>query len=171
MKPLTFVICVTIIAVITVGTCGCTSLSNVTKSGVAPSVSPPPDNLASAIDSVYKNASYTVITPFTMTKNGDIVTYHGVVSSPPAAGTPYKLDITIVLTANATAAHAAHDAGQVHVRTQKEYYPTYQSGNQLAPPGQSSLLLSGTDTGEHLNTTAVADYYQVVTFFATPVNG
>jgi len=85
---------------------GCTSSSN--KATINPLAA---DNLAGAINDRYKALSYngtlnyTVKTPFTMTKQDDKITYHGVIAEPPGKFTLIKtFNVTIVLTTSKSTA-------------------------------------------------------------------
>jgi len=108
-------VCVTIIAALIIGTCGCTSSSNPTTSSGSPTPlssqtqSGPltADNLAGAINDQYKALNYTVNTPFTMTKTNDTITYHGVVTDPSEFLRPHQRDVTMVLTLNNTTTASA----------------------------------------------------------------
>jgi hypothetical protein len=114
MKLLTLAICVSIIAALIIGTCGCTSSSNTASKATATPTATPKlaaDNLADAINARYKELNYTVNTPFTMTKKedytvtrgdgtvftikGGLITYHGLVSSNSS-----RMNVTIMLAPN-----------------------------------------------------------------------
>ena len=92
-----------ICALVLVATSGCTSSSNTTTSGFGNLAA---DNLASAINTKYTEQNYTVNTPFTMTKTGDTITYHGVATDGQKVATPYTRNVTVVLVKNRTAAFA-----------------------------------------------------------------
>ena len=172
MKALTFVICVTIIAVLTVGTCGCTSLSNVTKSGVAPSVSPPPENLTTAIDNFYKQKNFTVNLPSYITKKGDTVTYHILVTDPQTVAPRYLTNVTVVLTSNSTAAGEAYNITNANFNAQTAIYKSYHLHIHVTSPGETSslVLYSHTvDSLDYLNEADMSKYYQVTSSFGTPI--
>ncbi len=100
------------IAVVLVGTCGCTSTSN---SASGPSSSPANqtlalDNLAGAINDKYKAGNYTVNTPFVMTKDGDTITYKGVITDGGNIPPLYTRNITIVLTPDRTTANTTFNS-------------------------------------------------------------
>jgi len=66
------------------------------------------EKLTGVIDDLYKSKNYTVNTPFTVTKSGDTITYHGIITDGPKVLTPYKRDITIVLTPTRTSARTIY---------------------------------------------------------------
>lgn len=198
MRPLTLVICVSIIAALFVTTCGCTSSSNSSTSAtpttsVTPTTSATPgfgtlsaDNLAGAINDLYTSKNYTVNTPFTMTKTGDTITYHGVVTDGPKVATPYKRNVTVVLVTDRTAAFAAYQAAINEQKAQGfqefissnasqaiywvGYLGTTFSSNPSTPKVNMNLneptsigLILGGEYNEYLNSANVNNYYQVLT--------
>jgi hypothetical protein len=101
-------IIVLLLLVASLSVAGCTSSSN--KATINPLAA---DNLAGAINDRYKALSYnktlnyTVKTPFTMTKQDDKITYHGVIAEPPDKFMPgiiTTFNVTIVLTTNSSTA-------------------------------------------------------------------
>jgi hypothetical protein len=184
MKPLTLAICVTIIATLVIGTCGCTSSSNTSSTSGFATISA--NNLAAAINSLYQSKNYTVNTPFTMTESGGTITYHGVVTDGPQVATPYVRNVTVVLTTDRTTAFAAYqDAinAQMAQGYQKfmssnttgniywvGYLGTTYSSNPSTPqvridlnqPSSIGLILGG-QYFEYLNSANVGNYYQVLT--------
>jgi hypothetical protein len=85
------------------------------------------DNLAGVLTAYYKENNYTVNTPFKMTKSGDTLTYTGVVTDGPKVLTPYKRNITVVLTPTRTTAQTIY---QTAIDTQKALgYQEYQKTN------------------------------------------
>jgi hypothetical protein len=173
MKQSTMVICVFVIGMVTIGTCGCTSFLNTTSTGSA-SPSPPPDNLAGAIDNFYKQKNYTVNMPFYITKKGDTVTYHGLITDPQTVSPRYVTNVTVVLTTNKTAANEAYDIAQANANAHLESHPLsgYQIRTQQTPPNQmSSLALYGATTSgrDYLNKVAdMTKYYQVLSALGIP---
>jgi hypothetical protein len=186
MKPLKLVICVTIVAAMIIGTCGCTSSSNTSSSSSAGYGSLAADNLAGTINSLYQSKNYTVNTPFTMTKSGDTITYHGVVTDGPQVATPYKRNVTVVLTPNRTEAFAEYQAA-INAQTAQGfqkfessnssgniywvgYYGTTYSSDPSTPQVRLDLhepmsigLILGGEYFEYLSSANVNNYYQVLT--------
>ncbi len=123
------------IALVLVGTCGCTSTS--TSSSNSASSSPTLsanqklalDNLAGAINDKYKAANYTINTPFAMTKEGDTVTYKGVVTDGAWHNTSiYTRNVTIVLTPDRTTANTTLNSAISRFKAdgyQQVYYDTH----------------------------------------------
>jgi hypothetical protein len=149
-------------------------------------------NLAGAIDAQYKSKDYTVNTPFKVTKSGDTITYTGIITDGPKVLTPYKRDITIVLTPTRTSARTIY---QTSIDAQKAkgyeeyltsnssgssiywigYLGTTSSSNPSTPkvyviinePSSYSLYLPGNPSTESLSTTSVKDYFEVITTYQT----
>jgi hypothetical protein len=139
-------VCVTIIAALIIGTCGCTSSSNPTTSLGSPTLSSSQtplgslaaDNLASAINDRYKALNYTVNTPFTMTKNNDTISYRGVVTDPSQFIGPHQRNVTMVLTLNnATASAVLND-------TKRQLQA--QGFNSSPDPLNSTITTTSTDS-------------------------
>jgi hypothetical protein len=148
------------------------------------------DNLAGAIDDLYKEKNYTVNTPFTMTKDGDKITYHGVVTDGPQKLTPYKRNVTVVLVPDRAAARAAYNStvGTLKAQGFQEYLSSNSSvvfwtgylGRTTADPSTplvrvdlnqpfySGLILGG-EYHEILFSADVGNYYQVLIDQQTPV--
>ena len=172
-----------ICALVLVATTGCTSSSNTTTSGFGNLAA---DNLASAINTKYTEQNYTVNTPFVMTKANNTITYHGVVTDGPKLATPYKRNVTVVLTNNRTVAFAAYQSA---INTQKaQGFQQFTSSNasqniywigylgttfssdpkvahvriDLHEPMSIGLILGG-ENFEYLASANVIDYYQVLT--------
>jgi|BarGraNGADG00312_1021997.scaffolds.fasta_scaffold39581_1 hypothetical protein len=172
-----------ICALVLVATSGCTSSSNTTTSGFGNLAA---DNLASAINTKYTEQNYTVNTPFTMTKTGDTITYHGVATDGQKVATPYTRNVTVVLVKNRTAAFAAY---QTAINVQKaQGFQQFQTSNSsesifwvgykgttfssdpsvarvridLHEPMSIGLILGG-ENFEYLGSANVIDYYQVLT--------
>ncbi|MGZ4881546.1 MAG: hypothetical protein ACXV7G_10860 [Halobacteriota archaeon] len=196
MKPLTLALCVTIIAALIIGTCGCTSTSNTTSSSSNPFTTQQlaPDNLAGAINDKYKAENYTVNTPFTMTKQGNKITYKGVVTDGPKVSTPYKRNITIVLSPDRTTARTTYN-NSVSQQQAKGYQKFTSSDNaasiywvgylgttyssdpstpsvrvRLQDPGQyTSLALPGANLAyEYLSNVDLSNHFEVTTDQQTP---
>jgi hypothetical protein len=148
------------------------------------------DNLAGAIDDLYKEKNYTVNTPFTMTNNNGTISYHGVVTDGPQKLTPYKRNVTVVLVPDRAAARAVYKST---VDTQKaQGFQEEMSSNSsvvfwtgylgttspdpstprvrvdLNQPFYSGLILGG-EYQEILFSADVNNYYQVLTDQQTPV--
>jgi hypothetical protein len=183
MKPFTLAVCVTIIVAIIIGTCGCTSSPN--EATPTPAASLAPDNLARALNDMYRENGYTVNAPITMTKLGDTITYHGVVTDPPQKKYPTKQDFTIVLVPDRA---SALDTYRSSVNTQKAlgYLEDFNNsdvlwiGNlgtlnpsatvphcdvKLREPWWGGLILSG----ESISNADLNNRYQVMTTEYTPV--
>jgi hypothetical protein len=170
---------------------GC--ITNTSTPSPTPSISPitgsktlAAENLAGAIDDLYKSKNYTVNTPFTMTKAGDTITYKGVVTDGPGVLVPFKRTVTVVLTPTRDNAKAVY---QTAVNTQKTRgYQEYLSSNSaqstfwvgylgtkypsnpstpnvridLHEPWGFGLILGGKNF-ENLYDADVSSYYQVLT--------
>jgi hypothetical protein len=158
------------------------SSSNKLTSGVGKLAA---DNLAGAINDLYKEKNYTVNTPFTMTKNGDVITYHGVVTDGPQKLTPYKRNVTVVLVPDRAAARTTYRSA-VDAQTAQGFQEDlssnssvvfwtgylgtkYPSNNSipkvrvdLNQPFYSGLILGG-EYQEILFSADVSNYYQVLT--------
>ena len=112
--------------------------------------------------------------PSYITKKGDTVTYHILVTDPQTVAPRYLTNVTVVLTTNRTAANEAHDIAQANVNAHHQNHPLsgYQSGLQLTPPDNtSSLVLYGATTSGYDYLNKVADmtkYYQVTSALGTP---
>jgi hypothetical protein len=146
------------------------------------------EKLTGVIDDLYKSKNYTVNTPFTVTKSGDTITYHGIITDGPKVLTPYKRDITIVLTPTRTSARTIY---QTAIDKQKaQGYIEYITSNSslvywqgllgtttrsnpstpkvsvdLHEPYSSFLLLPGSNSlSEYLYGVAnTKDYFEVTT--------
>jgi hypothetical protein len=171
---------------------GCTSSSNTSSSGSGTTLAP--DNLAGAITNQYTAANYTINTPFTMTKQGDTITYKGVVTDGPKVATPYKRNITIVLTPGRTTAWATYNKtiGQQQARGYQKFMSDTAEGNiywvgylgttyssnpstpkvrdDLHDPSNVGLTLPAADYGWLYFTNAdLSTHYAVLTNEQTPV--
>jgi hypothetical protein len=190
MKPLTLVICVTIVAAI-IGTCGCTSSSN-TSSSSGYGTTLAPDNLAGAISNQYTAANYTVNTPFVMTKQGDTITYKGVVTDGPKVATPYTRNITIVLAPDRTTAWTTYNStiSQQEARGYQKFMAynaegdTYWTGylgglssnpstpqvrDDLHDPSNTGLILPAANYGWlYLTNADLSNHYAILTNEQTP---
>jgi hypothetical protein len=200
------IMCVTLL-LLTVFSAGCTTSNNPTATPTETPTATPTvqataaatvntgslgaDKLAGAIDAVYQSKNYTVNTPFTMTKSGDTITYHGVVTDGPKVLTPYKRDITIVLTPTRTSARTIYQAAIDNQKAQgyQEWITsnssalvywegllgTTSSSNPATPkvtdklnePYSSFLVLPGSSLSEYLYGTSTKDYFEVTTFKET----
>jgi hypothetical protein len=200
------VIAVLLLVVASLSIAGCT-VSNTptatpteppTAQGVQATVAATPDtsslgagNLAGAISDRYKSLNYAVNTPFKVTKSGDTITYTGVVTDGPKVLTPYKRDITIVLTPTRTSARSIYQTSVDAQKTKgyEEYLSsntsssvywigllgTTSSSNPSTPkiyvvinePSSYSLYLPGNPSTESLSTTSVKDYFEVITTLQT----
>ena len=116
LKPITAIAVLIMIVSLNVVGCTSSSSSNTPTPGLF-GTSLAADNLAGAITDLYTEKGYTVNTPFTMTKQGDTITYHGVVTDGLQQLAPYKRDVTIVLERDRASAFATYRAA---VNTQKE---------------------------------------------------
>ena len=178
MKPLTLVIYLSVLITLIIGTCGCTSFVKTTNSSASPSVSPPPENLTTAIDNFYKQKNYTVNLPSYITKKGDTVTYHILVTDPQTVAPRYLTNVTVVLTTNRySCRRTRHDIAQ---RQRRRAAPAiiHQAVTDLqdfnvTPPGQHEQLSPLRRTlragNDYLNEVAdMTKYYQVTSAFGTP---
>jgi hypothetical protein len=193
MKPLTLVICVTIVAAMIIGTCGCTSSSN-TSSSSGYGTTLAPDNLASAINDKYKAENFTVNTPFVMTKQGDTITYKGVVTDGPKVATPYERNVTIVLTPDRATAWTTYNTtiSQQQARGYQKFTAGTTAGNiywvgylgttfssnastpqvrdDLRDPANIGLTLPAANyMWLYLNNADLSNHYAVLTSEQTPV--
>jgi hypothetical protein len=128
LKPIT-AITVLLLVVASLLVAGCTTPNTPTATPTAQGAQATPgaDNLANAMTTYYKEQNYTVNTPLKMTKSGDTMTYTGVVTDGPKVLTPYKRNITIVLTPTRTSAQTIY---QTAIDTQKANgYQEYQKTN------------------------------------------
>src|SRR5665647_390643 len=114
-KTITVIIVLLLLVVASLSVAGCTTSNTSTATppatATAQGAQPIPgaaDNLAGDITAYYKKNNYTVNTPFTMNKSGDTITYTGVVTDGGKPITPYKRNITIVLTPNRTSARTIY---------------------------------------------------------------
>jgi hypothetical protein len=157
-------IIVLLLLVASLSVAGCTSSSNINPLAA--------DNLAGAINDRYKALSYrtinetlnyTVKTPFTMTKQDDKITYHGVIAEPPDQSTQHinTFNVTIVLT---TSSSTAEDTYSNLKSTLKE---KERKGGGLV--GGIFIVTSGSEKdSEHPGTyEGVADRYRVAKFDPT----
>jgi hypothetical protein len=148
------------------------------------------DNLAGAINDLYREKNYTVNTPFMMTKSGDTITYHGVVTDGPQKLTPYKRNVTVVLVPDRAAARTTYRSAvdaqkaqgfqeEMSSNSSVVFWTGYlgtTSPNPSTPrvrvdlnqPFYSGLILGG-EYLEILFSADVNNYYQVLTDQQTPV--
>ena len=162
---------VTIMALTVVSGACCTSFLNTTTSGSA-SPSPPPDNLAGAIDDFYKQKNYTVNRPCYMTKKNDTVTYQALVTDPQTVNPRHLTNVTVLLTTNKTAANEAYDIADANYRAFQQSHTSYKTSlHLLSPQEMSSLRLYGaTTTGyDYLNKADMSQYYQVLSALGTEI--
>jgi hypothetical protein len=132
LKPITAIIVLSLV-VASLLVSGCTTSNTSTATPTATptaqgaQATPGADNLAGAMTAYYKEQNYTVNTPFKMTKSGDTLTYTGVVTDGSKVLTPYKRNITIVLTPTRTSAGTIY---QTAINTQKaQGYQEYLKTN------------------------------------------
>ena len=176
-----------------IGTCGCTSSSN-TSSSSGYGTTLAPDNLAGAINNQYTASNYTVSTAFAMTKQGDTITYKGVVTDGPKVATPYKRTITIVLTPDRTTAWTIYNRtiSQQEARGYQKFTEGTTAGNiywvgylgttfssnpstpqvrdDLHDPTSIGLTLPGANyLWLYLNNADLSSHYAVITSEQTPV--
>ncbi|MEI7827252.1 MAG: hypothetical protein WCI87_05610 [Euryarchaeota archaeon] len=194
MKQIKLVLCIATLAVLIISICGCTTSTTSSNQGTATSVPPAytanlaADNLASAINTLYTDKGYTVNTPFVMTKKGDTITYHGVVTDGEKSAVPYKRDMTVVLTKDRSTAWASYNAAVAAQKSKnyKEFIAGNTSGNiywvgylgttfssdpatpkvrvDMHEPMSIGLILGGaSDSFEYLSNAQLDDYYQIVT--------
>jgi hypothetical protein len=162
MKPLPVVICVFVVGILTISTCGCTSLTG--------SVAPPPDNLADAIDDFYKERNFSYAA-FLVDKEGDTVTYTGTVTDPPDLAERYITEVRVILTTNDTSAKNAYDSEVKYIQAKQQNSSAYRSGIHRTPPKETSGLVLYGATTDHLDYLTKADmteYTQVLSYFSRP---
>ena len=92
---------VALIMIVLLSVAGCVN-ENKTPSSPTSSLSSKlaPNNLASAINTRYKQLNYTVATPFAMTTDGDRIIYKGTVNDGSNFLKPYSRSVTIELIPN-----------------------------------------------------------------------
>jgi hypothetical protein len=186
--------------ILTVFTTGCTTSNTSTATPTATPTAQATANtgpltaetLAGAINDYYKSESYTVNTPFNMTKSGDNITYTGVITDGPKVLEPYKHNITIVLTPDRTSAKTVYQAA-IDNQTAQGYlasivsnetfvYWTGYLGTTLsstqAPRAHDALVQPESDgtlrlpdsagfDNEFLNGANTGNYFEVITDLAT----
>ncbi len=185
MRLLTLALCVTLIAALAIGVCGCTTNTNTstTTQKLAP------DALAGAINDRYRAHYYTVDTPFTMTTQGNTITYTGVVTDGTKVGTPHKHNVTLVLTPDRATAKTTYN-GTISQQKAQGYQEFSSSQNSwhgylgttsstdpstpsvwdqwFDPSENNGLWLPGASGFESLDNADLSSHYEVMVDQQTP---